>query len=171
MSKKFHARWGEKEYAVSIESLPHDRLRIQSEDQEWELDVHQAGPSHYSVLHDGRSYDVRFFHREDGIDAFWRGEHVTFQIDGARRPQGLARGQAGGVAIEGPVEIRAMMPGKIASIPVKEGDEVVAGQGVVVLEAMKMENELAAPKSGKIVKVAVKEGASVESGAVLVIIE
>ncbi len=63
------------------------------------------------------------------------------------------------------------MPGNVKKVLVKEGDEVELGQPVIVLEAMKMENELEAPKSGKVKKVNVKEGASVEANAVLVEIE
>jgi biotin carboxyl carrier protein len=63
------------------------------------------------------------------------------------------------------------MPGKIVRILVKPGDSVLARQGLVVVEAMKMENELRAPKAGTVAEVRVTEGASVEAGAVLVVVE
>ena len=63
------------------------------------------------------------------------------------------------------------MPGKIVKILVGEGDEVEQGQGLVVVEAMKMENEIKSPKAGVVKKVGVEEGETVESGALLVVVE
>jgi biotin carboxyl carrier protein len=63
------------------------------------------------------------------------------------------------------------MPGKVVRLLVQPGDEVVERQGVIVVEAMKMENELRAPRAGKVVEVLINEGDSVETGKVLVVIE
>ena len=63
------------------------------------------------------------------------------------------------------------MPGRIVKVLVKPGDEVAARQGLVVVEAMKMENELTSPRAGHVREVAVAEGASVEAGRLLVIVE
>ena len=63
------------------------------------------------------------------------------------------------------------MPGKIVRVLVSEGDAVEAGQGVIVVEAMKMQNEVRSPKAGVVVKVAVAEGATVFAGEVLAIVE
>jgi biotin carboxyl carrier protein len=63
------------------------------------------------------------------------------------------------------------MPGKVVKVLVKVGDEVKEGQGLVVVEAMKMENELKSPKAGKVVEVLAKEGATVENNAKLVVVE
>jgi biotin carboxyl carrier protein len=68
---------------------------------------------------------------------------------------------------EGPVEVRAIMPGKVTALLVKEGEEVRLGQGVVVVEAMKMENELPAPKDGRVTRIQVRPGETVEAGAPL----
>ena len=67
--------------------------------------------------------------------------------------------------------VTAPMSGKVVRLLVAAGDEVEARQGVVVVEAMKMENELTAPRAGRIAEVAVAEGASVEAGKVLIVIE
>ena len=66
--------------------------------------------------------------------------------------------------------VRSPMPGKVVKVLVREGDEVKAGQGVIVVEAMKMENELKAPRDGKVEKVSVVEGATVEANAALLTI-
>ena len=77
------------------------------------------------------------------------------------------RGAPAPRALEGPVEVRAIMPGKITALLVEEGQEVRSGQGVLVVEAMKMENELLAPKDGRVTRVRVRPGETVEAGAAL----
>jgi biotin carboxyl carrier protein len=67
----------------------------------------------------------------------------------------------------GPAQVQSPMPGKVVKLLVAPGDEVKAGQGVVVVEAMKMENELKAPRDGKVKAIAVKEGQAVEAGQTL----
>jgi biotin carboxyl carrier protein len=71
----------------------------------------------------------------------------------------------------GPQRITAPMPGKIVRVLVKAGDEVTARQGLVVVEAMKMENELRAARAGRVREVAVVEGQSVDAGAILLVVE
>jgi biotin carboxyl carrier protein len=72
--------------------------------------------------------------------------------------------------VAGPVEVRAPIPGRVARVVVKVGEEVAAGKGLAVLEAMKMENEIRAPRAGKVTEIRCAEGAAVESGQVLVVI-
>ena len=73
--------------------------------------------------------------------------------------------------VGGVASIDSPMPGKVIKILAKEGEEVKRGQGVIVVEAMKMENELKAPKDGVIKEIKVKEGDAVEAGARLALIE
>ena len=79
--------------------------------------------------------------------------------------------QAGAAPGTGPQRITAPMPGKIVRVLVKPGDEVKARQGLVVVEAMKMENELRAARDGRVRDVAVTEGQSVDAGALLLVVE
>jgi biotin carboxyl carrier protein len=79
--------------------------------------------------------------------------------------------QDGGAAGSGPQRIVAPMPGKIVRVLVKAGDAVKAKQGLVVVEAMKMENELRAARDGKVRELSVGEGQSVDAGAVLLVVE
>jgi len=83
----------------------------------------------------------------------------------------LKRGIVARPAREGPVEVRAIMPGKIRALLVREGDTVRGGQGVVVVEAMKMENEIPAPKDGRLSRVRVRPGDTVEAGTALFTVE
>jgi biotin carboxyl carrier protein len=68
-------------------------------------------------------------------------------------------------------DVKAPMPGKVIRLLVREGDEVQAGQGLAVVEAMKMQNELKALRAGRVLRVAVKDGATVGAGDVLVTLE
>ncbi|OFW43660.1 MAG: hypothetical protein A3J29_14350 [Acidobacteria bacterium RIFCSPLOWO2_12_FULL_67_14b] len=104
------------------------------------------------------------------FDVHLAGRMIPVQI----RPAGAfgrQRREGGSAAAAGPQRVVAPMPGKIVRVLVKAGDEVKARQGLVVVEAMKMENELRAARDGRVRDVAVAEGQSVEAGAVLVIVE
>lgn len=92
---------------------------------------------------------------------------VNAIVDGRRR----RRGGAGEVAGAGLQQVLAPMPGRIVRVLVKPGDEVEARQGLIVMEAMKMENELRSPKAGTVKDVAVAEGDSVQAGRLLVVVE
>ena len=78
---------------------------------------------------------------------------------------------AGAAQAAGTQQVLAPMPGKVVKVLVRAGDEVKARQGLVVVEAMKMENELRSPKDGRVSEVLVAEGASVEAGRPLVVVE
>ncbi len=100
--------------------------------------------------------------------------HVDGAVVRALVDAGRARftgGGARGGERDGGQHVTAPMPGKVVQLLVAPGDEVEARQGVVVVEAMKMENELTAPRAGRVAEVTVAEGASVEAGKVLVVIE
>jgi biotin carboxyl carrier protein len=116
----------------------------------------------------GRSVDVSATARAAGE---WfiqlRRVSLTALVDGRR----YDRGRPGDVAVAGEQRLVAPMPGRVVRILVKPGDEVARRQGLVVMEAMKMENELTSPKTGRVKQVAVAEGASVDAGRLLVIVE
>jgi biotin carboxyl carrier protein len=116
----------------------------------------------------GRVVDVALTERA-GSDWLVQLPHVslTATVDGRRRP----RGTAGSAAATGDQRIVAPMPGRIVRVLVKTGDEVAARQGLVVVEAMKMENELSAGRAGRIKEIAVTEGVSVDAGRLLVVVE
>jgi acetyl/propionyl-CoA carboxylase alpha subunit len=122
-------------------------------------DIVEAEPGVYSVIVDGASYEVRVA----GDEIFVRGRRFRFETEDPRRWK--RRGAGAGVA--GRVAIVASMPGRIVRVLVAEGDEVEAGQGIVVVEAMKMQNELKSPRAGRVTSLAVKPADSVNAGAVL----
>ena len=85
-------------------------------------------------------------------------------------PRSLSRG-AGAAGGEGRRKINAMMPGKVIRVLVAEGDQVDEGQGLVVVEAMKMQNEMKSPKSGKVTQLMTRAGATVAAGETLLVVE
>ena len=95
------------------------------------------------------------------------GRTTVVTVNGRRRGRGSERAQHA----PGEQPVIAPMPGRVVRVLVAPGDEVAARQGVVVVEAMKMENELRAPKGGRVKEVSVTPGTSVEAGRVLVVIE
>ena len=136
--------------------------------------VSQAG-ARWSVLYgaDGNAVPRSFeavlepAHRGDQlVHINGRAVRVGF-VDRARRP-GIGASSAG---ISASKDVTAPMPGRIVKVLVKVGDQVVANQGLVVVEAMKMENELRARREGIVAAVRVSEGMSVEAGTILVVVE
>jgi biotin carboxyl carrier protein len=127
----------------------------------------QAGP--YEQSGATRSYDVAFSQFAEGaLTVHIDGVPVEVSINRMRRTGATAPSDA---ADGGPQRVLAPMPGKIVKLLVKPGDKVQPRQGVVVVEAMKMENELRARAAGTVSEVRVREGTSVEAGAILVILE
>ena len=102
------------------------------------------------------------------VFAHYRGRAVPLAVNGRRT--GRASAAEGGTA-GGEQKITAPMPGRVVRVLVAAGDEVEARQPVVVVEAMKMENELRSPRAGRVREVAIEAGTSVEAGRVLVIVE
>jgi biotin carboxyl carrier protein len=117
----------------------------------------------FSVLINGRSYDVQLA----GTGAIVDGTPLEVAvIDPREMPSGAAAGAA-----DGHYAVKSMMPGKVVRTLVSQGDRVEAGQGIVVIEAMKMQNELKTRKAGIVVKVTTREGATVTAGELLAVVE
>ncbi len=117
---------------------------------------------------DGRSFQVTYQH---GGDRKWRVAVGEREFELAVLTPVEAIDEAAGARGRGPSRIEAPIPGKVVAVAVVAGDEVAAGQQVVVLEAMKMENELVAEQAGRVAEVHVAPGDTVEAGAVLVELE
>jgi biotin carboxyl carrier protein len=134
------------------------RFRI-GDGPEREANVETPQPGVYSVLLDGRSYQARV---EEGVVTV---NGFRYEIE-VRDPRRWSRQSRGG-AHAGAQNIKTPMPGKVVRVLVAVGDAVEAGQGIVVVEAMKMQNEMKAPRAGKVIAIAAKTGATVTAGEVL----
>jgi biotin carboxyl carrier protein len=151
---------------LRIEVLPRDGgYRVIVDGRPLAATVKECGRGFLSLLVDGCSYDVGL-HRGEGA--------FTVVLDGRPIPVTVTEGARGAAAVRpatGPVRVTAPMPGKIVRVQVAPGDEVQAQQGLLVMEAMKMENELKAPRAGRVREVSVREGQAVERGALLAVLE
>lgn len=106
-----------------------------------------------------------------GKYSIWTDDH-RFEVEALDERRRAIREMTGSsAAATGPAPLVAPMPGLVVRINVQPGDEVQPGQSLVVMEAMKMENELRSPKDGRVKEVRVQQGASVEAGRVLVVVE
>ena len=141
------------------------RYRVTIGDKTLELDWVKTGASDVSVLVDGVSLDLSLEKTPEGFAVIVRGDR--FEVDLKDAVKGGVLGKA---APTGPLKLMAPMPGKIVKVLVSVGDSVEAGRGVLVMEAMKMENELKANRSGTVEAIRVTEGQAVEMGALLLII-
>lgn len=119
----------------------------------------------YTITVNGVAYDVTVDEKGNG------GASVAPSAAPAVKAAAPAPAVAPAKAAQGNISVTAPMPGKVLAVKVNVGDSVQSGAPVLVLEAMKMENDIVAPKDGKVVAINVKVGDSVESGAVLVSLE
>ena len=127
-------------------------------------DVQMLQEGVLSLIVDGRSYRCV----ADGDAVIVDGRRFAYAVNDPRS-LGSRRGRAAGDA--GPRAVKAPMPGKVVRVLIDVGAEVEAGQGLVVIEAMKMQNELKAPKAGRVAKVSVTVGDTVAAGTVMIVVE
>jgi biotin carboxyl carrier protein len=132
-----------------------------------EADALEVSPGVYSILIGGKSVEVR-------VEPFASKLRVTVggrEYEAAvRDPREWQRSRGGAAETEGRQQIVAPMPGKIVRLLAATGDTVQAGQGLVVVEAMKMQNEIRSPKSGSVERLSVVEGQTVNAGDVVAVI-
>ncbi len=128
-------------------------------------DVSLAAPNAVSVILDGAVFEIHIAPSLDGTYKLQTGPH-EFQAD-VRDPRAWHGRKQGALEAEGRQQIIAPMPGKVIRLLVNVGDEVEVGQGLVVVEAMKMQNEIRSPKKGKVERLQAKEGQAINAGDVL----
>ena len=162
-------------YDVTIDGKSH-RLELARLNDRWscrldgraiEVDAVLARPDVLSLRLGNQAYEVKGEHV--GGELHLSVGSVRFATE-VRDPRSL-RGRARAVDDHGPKKLTAPMPGKIVRVLAKQGEVVEAGAGVLVVEAMKMQNEIKSPKKGTIQKILASEGAPVNAGDVLAIVE
>jgi biotin carboxyl carrier protein len=154
---------------VDIEPLGNGHFAVTMGGRRHEVDAVPLPHGAVSMIVDGESYSVEFEERGEEVAVLVRNQVTVVDVADQRRLQ--LRAGAVQFKAEGRQVICAPMPGKVVKLLVKVGDEVKEGQGVVVVEAMKMENELKSPKAGKVVELFATEGSTVENNARLVAVE
>ena len=169
MSTRYHASIDGMEHELEIEELADaGSFEVNLGGKKISADLRQAGSASFSIIVGKRAFDLDVIRQGDEFVVTSRAGVTRLTLEDARRRLMQSRGSR---EASGKVQMRAMMPGRVLSVAVKVGDEVQAQQGVLVIEAMKMENELKSPKAGKVVEVKVAPGQTVEKGELLIIIE
>lgn len=130
-------------------------------------DCAEVEPGVYSLLMEGRSYEVKITPSASSWAVDVDGRHFVIEAVDPRSARATHAAGAG----SGPLRLASPMPGKVVRILTAPGEEVQAGQGLLVVEAMKMQNEVKAPRAGRVQSVHTQEGATVAAGEVLAILE
>jgi len=163
-------------YDITIDGKSY-RLDLAQADGKWqcrldgrevEIDVALTGHDTISMVVTGRSYEIKRERAATGT-VLWIGS--SSYASEVRDPRSLRARKKKAGDESGPRKLVASMPGKVIRVLVNEKEEVEAGQGIIVVEAMKMQNEIKSPKKGTVQKLVAEEGATVNAGDVLAIVE
>jgi biotin carboxyl carrier protein len=132
------------------------------------VDAAEIAPNIFSILFEGQSFEISVTPSPGGKLKLQAGaQEFNAEVIDARAWSGRRHGH---VEAEGRQQIVAPMPGKVVRLLVQAGDHVEAGQGLLVVEAMKMQNEIRSPKSGAVERILVKEGQLVNAGEVMCVV-
>ncbi len=142
-------------------------LRARIDGRPVAADATEVARGIYSILIEGRAFEVCVVPDSDGLRLQAAGREWSARISDPRAWRGR---HTHAVETEGCQTVTAPMPGKVVRVLVKAGDAVEAGQGLLVVEAMKMQNEVKSPRSGRVEKLAVREGQAVNAGDILAIV-
>jgi biotin carboxyl carrier protein len=162
---KISAQAGADSFQVSIERQ-NGHYALEVEGVRHRVDARKLEGDFYSILMDGRSYEVSIEPTREGylVRHGAAEQRIVLSDPGRQGRQALA-------SHEGSARIVSVMPGRVVRVLVTPDERVQAGQGLVVIEAMKMENEIAAPRAGCVRSVAVQANQTVEAGAELLVLE
>ena len=171
MKTQYTIDLGQKQCTVSVEANG-SRYTLDVDGETMELDARQLRDGELHILHGTDSHDVLVEGSGEQTVIHLDGEAVPVRLlDEQQAARQAATASGGARGADGKVAIKAPMPGQVVKCLAAEGDEVTTGQGIIVVEAMKMENELRSPVDGVLKKILVAEGTNVEAGEDLVLIE
>ena len=163
---KYIASIGDRQ--VEIELVSDQQLNVNGELVEVDFQSVAKQPI-FSLLLNGRSYEASIFPSDTGYQVLLFGQLFNVTVEDER--QRRLRQSSGGSTIQsGEYQLRAPMPGMVVTVPVEEGQEVTAGDNLIILESMKMQNELKAPREGVVNRIRVKAGDNVDQNQVLIIL-
>jgi biotin carboxyl carrier protein len=155
---------------VAIEILKSNgQYHLTWEDKSFNVDAIRTNHQTFSLLIEGKSYEVTLENQGASFSVYFSNDTVRFHLIEARRFRASELGKKTGVSVKH--EIVAPMPGKIIKVAVAENGHVEEGDPLLIMEAMKMQNELKAPAPGIVKQVRVKEGEAVASQQVLLVLE
>jgi biotin carboxyl carrier protein len=160
---RFTALVGDATHALEVESLGAGRWRISVDGHAHVVDSRQTGQGTFSLLIEHAAVELSVTSRGDEFQVVVGGRAHRLRLLDERALRRRERAAAG----DGGKEVRAAMPGKVVALLVEVGAAVEHGQGILVIEAMKMENEIAAPRAGTVAEICVQPGQAVEAGELL----
>jgi biotin carboxyl carrier protein len=166
---KLEIEFGGKARTVEIEtdSARRGQIRCTIDGRTIEVDAAEVAPGIYSLLVGGTSLEARVEPRGTALRITVAGREYAAAV---RDPRQWRRSRGAALEAEGRQQVIAPMPGKIVRLLVKAGEAVEAGQGILVVEAMKMQNEVRSPKSGTVERLLVSENQAVAAGDVLAVV-
>jgi len=153
----------EKEFEVEIVDESHIRIGERLLQVDFETVI---GQPVFSLLLDGKSYEAFVYQGDEDWEVLLHGRQYQVKIEDEREKR-LKAAAGGGITESGEFKLKAPMPGLIVTVLVEEGQEVKKGQVMLILESMKMQNELKVPRNGVVGRVRVKADESVEQKQVL----
>jgi biotin carboxyl carrier protein len=155
---KYVTKIDDTEFTVEILDEKHIRIN----DKVLEVDFQSvSGQPVYSLIIGGKSYEAYVSPDEDEWQVLLRGRLYQARVEDEREKR-LRAAAGGGAAESGEFHLKAPMPGLVVALPVEEGQEVRKGQVILILESMKMQNELKSPRDGIIQRIKVQAGETVE---------
>ena len=164
---KIEARHRDRTYPIEIHQRQ-ERFEVKIEEKVFSVKILSLNRGRWTLEIEGTVHDLLVAEKEDHTLIDWRSASFPIQLYNLKDK---LRQEAAELEMVGRIPIKAQMPGKVISVLLGVQDPVQAGQGLVVIEAMKMQNELKSPKAGKIVSCNVKEGKTVNTGELLFEIE
>ncbi|MDQ2937130.1 MAG: hypothetical protein M3R67_06445 [Acidobacteriota bacterium] len=167
---KLKAQLSGTDHEVSLD-LDENRASVEVDERIYEIEVRQLAYGEYLIIADSSVYKCRVGMKRESRTTFEvavRGKNYDVTLTDPKR---LRSAQTSGAHDQGTAEITSPMPGKIVRVLVETGTQVEEGTGIVVVEAMKMQNEMKAPKAGVVVSINTEVGATVSAGDVLAVIE
>lgn len=167
---KLTAQLDQRTFEIDVKTVG-ERTFVRIEDRDYEVEVRQPEPNTYVILHGNKIYESRVHvsgHSRDSFEVNLRRHSYAVTLSDPKR----LRGSTDSIKHHhGAAEIVAPMPGKIVKVSVEVGMQVEKGQGIIVVEAMKMQNEMKAPRTGHVTSISVSPSDTVNAGDVLAVIE
>jgi biotin carboxyl carrier protein len=167
---KLTAHIGAEKYELRLENQA-EKILLSVADRQFEVTATEPASGSLLLFHDSEVFNCFVHKNADDPSTFQvhvRGKSYEVRIEDPKR---LRSGEAAGGRDHGAAKIVAPMPGKVVRVLVESGQKVDAGAGIVVVEAMKMQNEMKSPKAGTVIALQVEAGATVNAGDVLAVIE
>ncbi len=165
----YKALLGDQTYTISVHELDEHQYKIVIDDEEHIIDGRRLTGHMYSLIVENKSFTVDVAEKDDAYTVAYEGKSFQVSVLDERKARRGGAGASLGGADE--KDVCSMMPGKVVELLVQAGDAVEKDQGVIIIEAMKMENEIRAPVAGTVKAVHVEAGQAVESGELLVELE